>query len=428
MSTDKHNLAPTHKPCRIGDQLRQANWVSRFQIKQALTEQKRAPEKLGRILKKLGFLPESTNSLSSASKQVKSAPLGERLLRSGWITQDELNSALQEQYETEEELGSLLVRKGCLAPHQLEQALTELLLERTQRHRQKLGCILLQTQQISHWQLDKALSQQQRKEPLGQILLRLNWLCPQKLAQALRLQKKLLRSAAAAFLGSSLLLACQPPTVPLQFADAGNLNAPPVYQVQSQANLNGAFKTLSVKEAADHDVKIRIYQNGSKVIENVPFFRQGRDNTCGQAVVAMVTNFWGMKTTYQNLVDKENPLNLATSAGMLSSSFRAKGLAAQDFRRGDLTNILDEINKGRPTPVLLDFGNIQSAHYVVVVGYNMKKGTFIMHDSLEGPYVEMDQMAFLKMWENKSVRNILPVGADNYQRLMFRVFHPEQNG
>jgi len=150
MSRDKK--VSTRQVLRIGDQLRQANLVSRFQIRQALNHQKRAPEKLGQILNKLGFLADPSTCTPFAAKSVKSVPLGERLLRLGWITQNQLDSALQEQYQTEEELGTLLLRKGSLAPHQLEQALTELLLDRTQRHRQKLGHILLQTQQISHWQ------------------------------------------------------------------------------------------------------------------------------------------------------------------------------------------------------------------------------------------------------------------------------------
>jgi len=84
-----------------------------------------------------------------------------------------------------------------------------------------------------------------------------------------------------------------------------------------------------------------------------------------------------------------------------------------------------EVNQGRPVPVLLDFGSLQTAHYVVVVGYNIKRNTIIVHDSIEGPYVEMAVPQFSKMWENKAVRAILPVAGDNYQRLMFTVFRPD---
>jgi hypothetical protein len=412
---------------RIGDKLRQSNHVSRYQVRTALRLQKKKPELLGILLTNLGFIPSSDLPLKEINSESppNTLRLGAVLLHQKWLTEEQLASALLEQHETEEELGALLLRKGWLDPHRLESALTELILGRSHNRKQRLGQILVHTHQLSDWQLNQALKQKREREPLGQTLLRLQWLCPKQISQALRLQKKLLRSISFAFLGASLLVACQAPTVPLQFAEAGNLNAPPVYRVQTQASLNGAFKTLAVDSSGQHSFKIRVYQNGSKVIENVPFFRQGRDNTCGQAVVAMVTNFWGLRTNYQELVNQENPLNLATSAGMLTNSFREKGLVAQDFRKGSLDSIIYEVNQGRPTPVLLDFGNIQSAHYVVVLGYNTKKGTLIIHDSLEGPYVEMEEATFLKMWENKSVRGILPVGADNYQRLMFRVFHQE---
>lgn len=419
---------------RIGERLRESKLVSRYQIRQALSQQKKDPQKLGYLLRNWGLLPSSASPKESELKSsprcicfqsTQSSRLGNILLQHQWISAEQLEIALQEQSSSEEELGTILIQKGWLDPFCLEKALTQLLLERGYFRRQKLGDILCHTHQISDWQLKQALQSQNQGEQLGQTLLRLKWLGPKQVAQALRLQKKLLRTLSSVVLGSSLLMACQAPTVPLQIPEAGNLNQPPVYMVQSQANLNGAFKTLNVANASEHGFKIRVYQNGSKLIENVPFFRQGSDNTCGQAVISMVVNFWGIKTDYQTLVDQENRFNLATSAGMLSSSLRKKGLVAQDFRKGTLTNLLDEVNQGRPTIVLLDFGNVQSAHYVVVLGYNSKKGTLIMHDSLEGPYVEMDQAVFLKMWENKAVRGILPVGGDNYQRLMFRAFHQD---
>ena len=98
-----------------------------------------------------------------------------------------------------------------------------------------------------------------------------------------------------------------------------------------------------------------------------------------------------------------------------------KGLQAQDFRQGNIDNLIAEINKGNPTAVLLDFGSIQTAHYVVVVGYNLERQSLILHDSIEAPYFEMPLSTFEKMWENKAIRSILPVAAQNYQRLMFKV-------
>ncbi len=107
----------------------------------------------------------------------------------------------------------------------------------------------------------------------------------------------------------------------------------------------------------------------------------------------------------------------------MTSSLRKKGLNTQDFREANIENLIAEVNKGRPTAVLLDFGSIPTAHYVVVVGYNPIQNTLIMHDSLEAPYLEMPVTRFVNMWENKSVRSIMPFGSANYRRLMFQTYH-----
>lgn len=429
------------KTQRIGEKLLQQKAVSRPQLREALALQQSHPQRLGELLAQLGYIPrERIEQATERNAPVDSSMhLGELLLRKGWIDAGQLQVALTEQQKTEEQLGSLLLRKGWLDPLQLEQALTELLLQRTPRRNRRLGQILEQTRQISHWQLNLALQLKQalekcsEHEPLGELLVRLNLLSPEQVSQALRLQKRLLRSAAGLFLGTSLLIGCKAPTVPLQFAYSGDINRL-TYQTQAQnipgqagmTALSGPFKALAVDADSTHQIKIRVYQNGARVIENVPYARQGNDNTCGQAVITMLTNFWGVQTDYQEIVNQENRLNLATTAGLMVGSLRKKGLEAQEFRQATLDNLMAEINKGRPVGVLLDFGQIQTAHYVVVVGYNPVRGTLIMHDSLESPYAEMPTQTFMKMWENKSVRSIMPVGGDTYQRLMFQAFHPER--
>lgn len=413
---------------RIGEKLLQNRSVSRYQLRQALALQSETAERLGPLLTRLGYLPQSR--LEQTAEDAPPPPtclrLGDLLLRNNWITATQLAEALAEQRHSEEDLGALLIRKGWLEPDRLEQALTELLLMRSPTHRRRLGHILTQTRQLSQWQLNLALRLKQAlpaaDEPLGELLVRLGWLQPQQLGQALRLQKRLLRSIAGVFLGTSLMVGCKAPIVPLQTPYAGNMQIAAV-QPQARAILGGAFKTLAVEDGDDHQIKIRVYQNNSRVLQNVPYANQGNDNTCGQAVSTMVANFWGKPTDYQALVNRDNRFNLATTAGMIVNTLREKGLEAQDFREASIENLIAEINKGRPSIVLLDFGSIQSAHYVLIVGYNTTRGTIIMHDSLEAAYVEMPQQTFLKMWENKAVRSVLPVGGSNYRRLMIKVAH-----
>lgn len=421
-------------PLRLGEKLLQHQHLSRFQLRQALILQRQHPQRLGELLTELGYIP---GELIEQAARLPAPPdpgprLGEVLVSQGWLSPQQLAEALAEQQASEEELGTLLLRKNWLDPLRLEQALAQQLLSRHPARKRRLGEILAQTRQISGWQLKLALKLKQalRNTPLGELLVRLNWLHPDQLRQALRLQKRLLRSATGLSIGMGLLISCKAPTVPLQFLDAGNLSrisSQAQYQTQNQMQqaIAGPFKTLAVGADRAHQINIRVYQNGSRLIENVPYFTQGNDNTCGQAVIAMLTNFWGVTTSYQALVNTENPLNLATTAGAMVNSLRKKGLSAQDFRDASLENLVAEINKGRPAAVLLDFGSIQQAHYVIIVGYNPKRKTLIMHDSLEAPYVEMPQQIFVKMWENKSIRSILPVGGSNYRRLMFTTFHTD---
>ena len=52
-------------------------------------------------------------------------PLGELLIRKGWLNTAQLNAALEEQRRTKEFLGALLVRKGWLREDQFLQTLAE---------------------------------------------------------------------------------------------------------------------------------------------------------------------------------------------------------------------------------------------------------------------------------------------------------------
>ena len=155
---------------RIGEKLLQNRSVSRFQLRQALALQHDTSERLGPLLTRLGYLPESR--LEQIAQVVPQAPtclrLGELLLRKAWITATQLDDALTEQRHSEEDLGTLLIRKGWLSPDRLEQALTEQLLVRAPTHRRRLGHILIQTRQLSQWQLNLALRLKQALPAAGQ--------------------------------------------------------------------------------------------------------------------------------------------------------------------------------------------------------------------------------------------------------------------
>lgn len=425
----------------LGEILLEYQAISRWQLARALQEQGLRPVRIGELLVQLGYTTRGKveQALSDQAIGVTSctaAPrvqLGQLLLQIHRITPEQLHHALEEQRETHDYLGNVFIRQQVLTEVELEDLLATQLwlhyragggshqIETATPIRKKIGEILVDTHQLTREQLEQAVDEQHRSglRRLGDILVEKGFLPLKELGRALRLQKRLATLLMGSALGVSLLAACGTPQVPLQPMPYGTLSPTMVTQsVATTQVLTGPFKILQLSEGQ----RIKIYQNGSKVLEHVPFFRQGNDNTCGQAVLASLLNYWGIPVTYQQVVDQANPNNLPTTDDAITSYLRKKGLKAQDFRHGVLDHLIAQINKGRPTPVLLDFGGLSQEHYVLVVGYNQKKGTMVLHDSLEGPYIEMDMNLFQKMWDNKSLRQVHIFGGDNYKRLYFDVF------
>lgn len=211
--------------------------------------------------------------------------------------------------------------------------------------------------------------------------------------------------AALAVLGASV--SCTPPTVPTTSASSFQMSPLRRFSVQTGTTLSNGKQLLST--------------NGNTYIANVPFVQQGQDNTCGQAAMTMVLQFWGVDIDYQTVVNEGNPFNLATSFDAMQNFLTSKGLSVQGYREGSLETLLLQIHKGQPVIVLLNFGSITTPHYVVVTGYNAQRNTIIMHESQSGPYVELPLDQFLDMWENDPIVNLPLFGGENYRRLMFEV-------
>jgi len=204
------------------------------------------------------------------------------------------------------------------------------------------------------------------------------------------------------------LCACQPPTVPLQ--NSSGLVAQTLLQ-------STRFGTRSLTQT----------RNGNVYIPGVPFVSQGEDNTCGQAVMTMLLQFWGHDIDYQTVVNQGNPFNLGTSYQAIQDYLRQQGLQVQGFRDGSLEALLHEIHAGRPVIVLLNFGELAYQHYVVVNGYNARRNTLILHESRSGPYRELGVESFLNMWSNAPLVALPIFGGPDYYRLMITVQGAEPN-
>lgn len=431
---------------QIGELLLARHAVSRWQLARALTVQNEAPHnlKVGEILVDLGFTSRGhveqalsdqsfTESKScDACCQHKRRTLGELLLQANKVTPEVLEQALQKQQESHAFLGEVLLSEGILSEGELEDTLAIQLLLQEVKHsfvqpvKKRLGEILVDTHQITAQQLNAVVEEQQKsslRRKLGDLLLEKGLLPLKELRRALRLQKRLATLAMASLMGATLLSACGTPRVPEQI-----LNTQRLAQLQTQSLQGNSAVSLHVPFSKDFRVlqvesgsKIRIDKNGSRIIDAVPFIRQGKDNTCGQAVMTAILQFWGSELSYQEVVNQANPRNLPTTDYGLTNFLRSQGLQAQPFKGGTIENLIAEINKGNPIPVLLDFGGISQEHYVVVLGYNLEKNTIIMHDSLEGPHVEMPISTFETMWQNRSIRQVHIFGGENYRNFMLKV-------
>lgn len=437
---------------QLGEILLSLHAVSRWQLSQALELQSQRPEKIGHLLVELGYTSRGKVEQALSNQVVGDChsvccrhrrSLGELLLQSNLVTPEQLKQALMVQKQSHEYLGEILIRQGILTEEELEDLLAAQMIlayqdaehtehtEHSQLHvskplqpvQRRLGEILVDTHQLTSAQLQAAVEQQSNESHrrLGEILLEKGLVPLKELLRALRLQQRLATLAMSTFTGFVLLTSCGTPMVPDQtpFQDLYQVQQSQMMQVGRAHNVReGAFRTLQV----DNGAQLEIYENGSRVIKDVPFFHQGNDNTCGQAVMTSLLNYWGDNISYQEVVNEANPHNMPTTDSAITNYMREKGFDAQPFRHANVNNLIAQVNKGRPTPVLLDFGGVSQEHYVLVVGYNPQRNTIVVHDSLEGPYVEMPTQTFTTMWENQALQLVHVFGGDNYRRIYFDVF------
>jgi hypothetical protein len=125
-------------------------------------------------------------------------PIGQILKDGGWLSQAQLEAALEEQKQSNEKLGEVLVRMGILEEGDLKAALS------VQQHlgtleqavrlgagvRQMLGALLLQSGRLSTGQLEQALAEQSAGGGrLGEICIRNGLLAQEELDALLAFQQ-----------------------------------------------------------------------------------------------------------------------------------------------------------------------------------------------------------------------------------------------
>jgi len=119
-------------------------------------------------------------------------------------------------------------------------------------------------------------------------------------------------------------------------------------------------------------------------IHDVPFIPQ-KELYCGPASLATVLNFYGVKTT-QEEIGKE--IYLPKLRGTLNIDLltlaKQKGAQAR-YYSGSLDDIKINITKNRPLILLLNLGYefYPVYHYMVVIGFHEENGFIIAHSGIE---------------------------------------------
>lgn len=440
---------------RLGEVLIEGDWISSATLTNALEEQQRTNEKLGEILTRLGVINEmELKAVLSTQAELDNCPagegarqrLGDILLKSKRINDQQLGRALDVQRQTNEKLGEVLVRFGLITDTELQAVLTwqdDCSHNAPYAVKLLLGEILVATDIISRDQLSNALTEQRlTKRQIGDILVEAGYAKPNQIQEALKIQGKLVSAALVAMLSLSALTGCgtSMPIVPTsQLRDA----TPSITQLNKAARASlAAFTSQSVQTKALRGDAVLLQGEGRAIIDNFPYVHQGADNTCAQASMTMVLAYWkgiaptadattggtSYRSLYQQVINDSNRRNLPTSNDSIVRYLNYKGLQAHPYKNGTVENLKALIDEGRPPIVLLDFGQL-AEHYVVVVGYDDnvnnegdgEGGVVYLQDSVDGHHVSMDRHQFETRWGNDSIKNIPIVGGEKYNHLYFDV-------
>jgi ABC-type bacteriocin/lantibiotic exporter with double-glycine peptidase domain len=136
----------------------------------------------------------------------------------------------------------------------------------------------------------------------------------------------------------------------------------------------------------------------------VPFVPQAKD-TCGAASLTMVLRYWGIPARHDDLAAAAAEAGQRGASGSrLAELARARGLFAIAYE-GDLRQLEDSLDKGRPIIVTLGAGDGRLHHDVVVVG--LEDDHVLLHDPSAGRDRRLRKDEFERRWSAASHGSLL---------------------
>ncbi|WP_168206093.1 CAP domain-containing protein [Geobacter sp. FeAm09] len=231
---------------------------------------------LGQVLSRIGILksPDITvpSTLQAKLANITDAGeiaagerqmLGDLLLQSGYITQDQLDFALAEQKCSGEKIGDVFVRLGMLTELPLQSILSfQSNQGKATASPLRLGDLLVETGQITRANLEYALHKQKTShKKLGEILIDEGYVSASGVAHGIKLQKMLVTASLAAIISLS--------SVESGEAGTAETDTGPKNMIQSVLHESRQFSRFSQKELELWDL-INEYrqENGLPAIES----------------------------------------------------------------------------------------------------------------------------------------------------------------
>lgn len=170
---------------KLGERLLKSGYIKEEELKSALKHQKEEGGMIGDILVRYGFI--SSYDLSNFIYTNQGTKFGEILIEEKLINGEQLNDVLEYQREFGGRIGDICISKGYIKNEQIEE-----IINKRKKDKKKLGQILLEKEIISSKQLKNALDIQEKSGGiLGEILIYLGYTDEKTLCRELATQEEI---------------------------------------------------------------------------------------------------------------------------------------------------------------------------------------------------------------------------------------------